>query len=138
MQVIVSAANMWVTVFIVIMQMGVSVTIMQVVFSAVHYAHDFQVTISYSVLKLTASLQKIDQKTFKSVISGLHFTTFVNILLKIRYFEGRNDIQIGYKSCSVLLFSQKTYGRYGHLGFLEMEGNLRKRGGGGYDSPYEL
>ena len=43
MQVTVSAANMWVTIFIVIMQMGVSVTIMQVVFSAVHYAHDFQV-----------------------------------------------------------------------------------------------
>ena len=40
MQVTVSAANMWVTIFIVIMQMGVSVTIMQVVFSVVHYAHD--------------------------------------------------------------------------------------------------
>ena len=39
MQVTVSAANMWVTIFIVIMQMGVSVAIMQVVFSAVHYAH---------------------------------------------------------------------------------------------------
>ena len=34
------AANMWVTIFIEIMQVGVSVTIMQVVFSAVHYAHD--------------------------------------------------------------------------------------------------
>ena len=67
MQVTDSAANMWVAVFIVVMQMGVSVTIMQVVFSAVHYyAHgpivvmqvtflysyvgEFQVTISYSVL----------------------------------------------------------------------------------------
>ena len=40
MQVTVSAANIWVTIFIVIMQMGVSVAIMQVVFSAVHYAHD--------------------------------------------------------------------------------------------------
>ena len=40
MQVTVSAANMWMTIFIVIMQMGVSVAIMQVVFSAVHYAHD--------------------------------------------------------------------------------------------------
>ena len=39
----------------------------------------------------------------------LNFTTLVNILLKLRFFEGRNDIQIGYKSCSVLLFSQKTY-----------------------------
>ena len=36
----VSAANMWVTIFVVIMQMGVSVAIMQVVFSAVHYALD--------------------------------------------------------------------------------------------------
>ena len=68
MQVTVSAANIWMTIFIVIMQMGVSVT-------------------------------------FKSVISGLHFTTLVKILPKLKYFEGRNDIQIGYKSYSVLLFS---------------------------------
>ena len=40
MQMTVSAANMWVTYFVVIMQTGVSVAIMQVVFSAVHYAHD--------------------------------------------------------------------------------------------------
>ena len=40
MQVTVSAAKIWVTIFVVIMQMGVSVAIMQVVFSAVHYAHD--------------------------------------------------------------------------------------------------
>ena len=40
MQVTVSAANMWGAIFIVIMQMGVSVTIMPVVFSAVHCAHD--------------------------------------------------------------------------------------------------
>ena len=33
------AANKWVTIFIEIMQMGISVAIMQVVFSAVHYAH---------------------------------------------------------------------------------------------------
>ena len=39
MQVTVSAANMWVTIF-VIMQMGVSVAIVQVVFSAVYYARD--------------------------------------------------------------------------------------------------
>ena len=32
--------DMWVTIFIVIMKMGVSVAIMQVVLSAVHYAHD--------------------------------------------------------------------------------------------------
>ena len=40
MQVTVSTANMWVTIFIVIMQMRVPVAIMQVVFSAVQYAHD--------------------------------------------------------------------------------------------------
>ena len=40
MQFTVSSANIWVTIFIVIMQMGVSIAIMQVVFSAVHYAHD--------------------------------------------------------------------------------------------------
>ena len=40
MQVTVSAANKWVTSFIVIMQMGVSVAIMQVVFLVVHYGHD--------------------------------------------------------------------------------------------------
>ena len=39
MQVTVSATNMWVTIFIVIRQMGVSVAVTQVVFSAVHYAH---------------------------------------------------------------------------------------------------
>ena len=52
-----------------------------------------------------ASFHAIDQKRFKGIISGLHFTTFVNILPKLRYFEGRNDIQIGYISYSVLLFS---------------------------------
>ena len=35
-----SAANTWVTISVVIMQMGVSVAIMQVAFSAVHYTHD--------------------------------------------------------------------------------------------------
>ena len=40
MQLEVSAANMLVIIFVVIMQMEVSVKIMQVVFSAVRYAHD--------------------------------------------------------------------------------------------------
>ena len=40
MQLEVPAANMCVTIFFVIRQMGVSVAIMQVVFSAVHYTHD--------------------------------------------------------------------------------------------------
>ena len=70
----------------------------------------------------------MDHKKFKSVISGLHLTTFVNILSKLRYFEGRNDIQIGYKSYSVFLFSRETYERWGHLGFLERGGILEKWG----------
>ena len=41
MQVKVSAANMWVTHFFEIMHLRVSIAIMQVVFSAVHYAHDY-------------------------------------------------------------------------------------------------
>ena len=40
MQVTVSAAKLWLTIFVVIMRMGVSVAFMQVVFSAMHYAHD--------------------------------------------------------------------------------------------------
>ena len=60
---------------------------------------------AYFELWQKSSFHKIDQKTFKGIIWGLHLTTFVNILLKLRYFEGRNDIQIGYKSYSVLLFS---------------------------------
>ena len=40
MQVAVSAAKMWLTIFVVIMQIGVSVAIMQVVFSTVYYVHD--------------------------------------------------------------------------------------------------
>ena len=40
MQVTVPAANMWVAIFVVTTHMGVSVAIMKVVFSEVHYAHD--------------------------------------------------------------------------------------------------
>ena len=40
MQVTVSATNKWVTIFIVIRLMGVSVAIIQLIFSVVHYAHD--------------------------------------------------------------------------------------------------
>ena len=40
MKVTVPATNFYVATFIVIMQMGVSFAIMQVVFSAVHYAYD--------------------------------------------------------------------------------------------------
>ena len=41
MQVKVSAANMWVTIFIEIMQVGVSVAIIQELFLTVHYTHDY-------------------------------------------------------------------------------------------------
>ena len=61
-------------------------------------------------------------------MSGLHLTTFVNILAKLRYFEGRNYIQISCKSYSVLLFSWYTYDRWGHLGFLERWGIIEKGG----------
>ena len=49
-----------------------------------------------NVFSLTASFHKIDQKTFRGIISGFHFTTFANILLKLRNFEGKDYIQIGY------------------------------------------
>ena len=39
---------------------------------------------------MTTSFHKIDQKTFKGIISGLHLNTFPNILPKLRDFEGRN------------------------------------------------
>ena len=88
-----SVAVMQVTVFIVIF-----IVIMQVTLSFIA----MQVTVSSNnfifISLLTASFHKIDQKTFKGIISGLHFTTFVNILPKLRHFEGRNYIQIGYKS----------------------------------------
>ena len=54
LQVTVSAANMWVTTFFVIMQMGVAiVAIMQVLFSAVDYAH---MTVSIVIMQVTLSL----------------------------------------------------------------------------------
>ena len=37
----VSAANMWVTIFIEVVQVEVSVTIMHVLFSTVHYAYNY-------------------------------------------------------------------------------------------------
>ena len=55
---------------------------------------------------MTASFYKIIQKTFKGIISGLHLTTFVNIVPKLRYFEGKRDTEIGCISYSELLFSQ--------------------------------
>ena len=55
-----SAANMCVTISVVIRQMEVSDAIMQVVFPAVHYAHDYsivimQVILSFIVTQVTVS-----------------------------------------------------------------------------------
>ena len=103
MQVNVSATNMWVTIFIEILHMGVSAAIMQVVLSATHCAHDHfycnyvgncfccsyisdsfkqQLYIPFSNLypffiKLTRKHQKVE-----GIIANLHFTTYV---LKITY-----------------------------------------------------
>ena len=41
MQMKVFAANMWVTILTEVIQVGIFVAIMQGVFSAVHYAHDY-------------------------------------------------------------------------------------------------
>ena len=121
-------------IFIEIMQVGASVAIMQMVFSAVHYAHEYfycnyaggcfrcsNVTASSSNFIFLSSDWHW-QKTFKGIISSLHFTTLINILPKLRYFVGRIYIQIG--SFSTFVFPiglQKVW----HLGFLE-RGNIRK------------
>ena len=74
--------------------MNISIVIVQVVVSIVAMC----VTASSSnlmFLSLTGiHFHKIDQKTFKGIVSGLYFTTLVNILPKLRYFVGRICIQI--------------------------------------------
>ena len=112
MHVIVPATNMWVTIFIVLMHVGesllqlcrwyflqcimhitVSIVIMQVTVSV----KAMQVTVSsnnFVFLSLAPSFHKTDHRTFNGIISGLHFTTIVNILPKLRYFEDRNYIKI--------------------------------------------
>ena len=54
-----SVVSMWVTIFIEIMNVGVCVAIMQVAFSAVHYAHDYfyitQVAVSVVAMYVTVS-----------------------------------------------------------------------------------
>ena len=105
MQVTVPTANMWMTIFI---------TIMQMVYSAVHYAHDWfccnyagncfcyshigKVSSSnFIFLSLTHTFDQINKKKkhLKGILSVVHFNTFLNILPTLRYFEGRNYIQIG-------------------------------------------
>ena len=74
------------------MQVPTSVAIMQVLRFHCNDAGGMQVVLS--VMLVTPTFHKIDWKTFKD-ISGLHFTIFVNIIPKLRYFEGRNYMQIG-------------------------------------------
>ena len=73
------------TISIIIMQVAVSIVAMYVTASSGNF----------TFLSLTSILHKIDQKSFKGIISSLHFTTLVNILPKLRYFVGRIYIQIG-------------------------------------------
>ena len=44
---------------------------------------------------MTPTFHKTHRKIFKGIISSFHFTTSVNILPKLRYFKGRNYIQMG-------------------------------------------
>ena len=61
MQVAVSASNMWVKIFIVFMQVGVSVTTMQVVLSVVCncFSCKMQVTVLVIAIKVTHSSKHI-------------------------------------------------------------------------------
>ena len=76
---------MHMTVSIVIMEMTVSVAAMYATVSSKNFIF----------LSLTLTFHKIDQKTFKGIVSGLHFTTYVNTLPILRYFVSRrNPIKI--------------------------------------------
>ena len=143
MQVKLSAANMWVTIFIEIMQLGVSVAMMQVVFFAVHYAHEYfyctyaggyfrcsHVCDSFSnfiFLSLTSIFHKIDQKAFKVIATSLHFTTLVNILSKLRYFVGRIYIQMVKRVIQYFCFLDRPIKHQDILHF-QKGGNLREGG----------
>ena len=72
------------TVSIIIMQMTLFVVAMLVTVSSNNFIF----------LSLTPSFHKIEWKICKGIISGLHFTIFVNNRPKSRYFEVRNYIQI--------------------------------------------
>ena len=81
-----------------------SIVIIQVTVSVVAMWVTVPSNNSILLSQLSHSFHKIDQKTFECIISGLHFSTFVNIRPKLRSFEGRNYIQIGLKNHSVLIF----------------------------------
>ena len=66
----------------------------------------------------------------------MHFTTFVNILPKLRYFEGRYDIQIGYKNNQYFCFPDRPMKGGDILDIPRKEGGILKKEG--YDPPYQL
>ena len=76
-----------------IMHMTISLVIMQVAVSIVAM-HVTASSSNFIFLSLTSIFHKIDQKTFKGITLSLYFTTLVNTLPKLRYFEGRTYIQI--------------------------------------------
>ena len=70
-----------------------------------------QVSLSFIAMQVTVSSKNfIFLSLADSLFSKRHyirfFTTFLNILPKLIYFEGKNYIQIGYKSYLILSFSQ--------------------------------
>ena len=71
------------TISIVVMQVTVSVVAMYVTVSSSNF-------IFHSLIPI---FHKIDQKASEGMKSNLHFTTLVNILIKLRYFVGRIHIK---------------------------------------------
>ena len=78
---VLSVAIMLVDLSVATMQLEVSTALMQMTVSSNNF-------VFYSLL--TPTFHIIDQKTFKGIISDLHFTILLNILPRLRYFEGRN------------------------------------------------
>ena len=101
--------------------MTVSIVITQVTLS-------FIVTVSSNNFKFLSLTDSLFSLNWSENMPGLDFTTFVNILPKLRYFECKNGIQIGYKSYSVISFSQETYERWGTSWISGKGRNLRKGG----------
>ena len=80
---------MHMTISIVIMQVTVSVVAMYVTVSSSNFIF-LSLTDTHFFIKLTRKHQKAE-----GITSNLHFTTLVNILPKLRYFEVRIYIKVG-------------------------------------------
>ena len=66
---------MWGTIFIEIMQVGVSVAIMQVVFSTVHFAHDFSIVIMQVTVSIIATYVTASSSNFVFLpLTDFHFS----------------------------------------------------------------